>query len=515
MFMMGEQKKAFSLALLGMICISVNTYAKDAADTTFGTNGKVLELPGGYYGAQNRAVKVYADDRIVVAGRVKNTEGISLLALYRYLPDGTRDTSFGLDGASYTDHVCQDKTCGTKFITGGEDAQDMMFQSDGKIIVARTEYAGADYYNPDPYLGVVRFNTDGTVDNTFGDYYGYSMASRGVSFGWASAGAVQPDDKILVVGHGRMDGADDNSLLLSRFMADGRPDSSFGYEGTLSIDTSADSYYRDEGNDVAVQPDEKILVAGMSSVKGCGEDVNGTFYRGLLMRLNPDGTYDEDFNGGGIIKFTAASVFDVKPWDLDQTYPCEDSIFKSVAVQPDGKIVVLGTGFNSPFTMFLARFNSDGSLDTTFGYQGVRVLYNNYDYTVFDHLNTQFSSYIGGRHYVVNNMILQKDGSITVSGEAYYDGDYYHYEFLALHFTKDGNFDKRYGVNGDSSVNVDFPDDFLYGGAAAYDLAEQSTGKLILTGYADGYDTNSTAVTVRTVKQTPTSMSSVIMYLLN
>ena len=411
--------------------------------------------------------------------------------------------------------MCQDsQTCGVKFKTGDEDAEDIMFQSDGKIIIARTEYTGEDGYDPDFYPGVARFNSDGTLDTTFGYYHGYSMASWDVNFGYTVAGAVQQDDKILVVGYGRMDGADSNSLLLSRFNANGSLDTGFGSHGTISIDTSPDALSMDVGEDVAMQSDGKILVAGQSSIKGCGEDVNDIYQRGLLLRFNPDGTLDSSFNSDGIVKFTAASVFDVKPWDLSQTYPCEDSVFKSVAVQPDGKIVVLGMGVNSPFRMFLARFNSDGSLDTTFGYQGVRALYDSYDYKTFDHLNTQFS-YVGGRRYgYVEDMILQKDGSISVSGNVIYDGNYY-YEFLALHFTKDGNFDKRYGVNGDSSVNVNFPDDSSDGGATAFSLAEQSTGKLILSGYAAGYDTPSTAVTVRTLKQPPASVSSIIMYLLN
>ena len=504
MFIIGERKKAFSLVLLAMMLPSVIIYAEDAADTTFGTNGKVLELPEGYYAAQHRAVKVYADDRIIVAGTVKNTNGSTIMALYRYLPNGSRDTSFGVDGASYTDHICQDSpTCDTKFITGGEDAEDIMFQSDGKILIARTEYTGTDGYNPDRHLGVARFNTNGTLDTTFGYYSGYTMAQGGLAYG----GTVQADDKILIVGY------ENYSFLLSRFNVNGTFDTGFGTNGSIAMNTSP-AGYGDYGFDVAVQSDAKIVAVGQTQVEGCGTDVDTIYTRGLLLRFNADGTLDNSFDGDGILKFTAASVFDVKPWDLSETYPCTDSFFKSVAVQPDGKIVVLGRGSNAPFKMFLARFNSDGSLDTTFGYQGVRALYDNYDYTEFDHLNTQFS-YVSGRKYDVEDMILQKDGSISVSGKVYYDGDYYHYEFLALHFTKDGNFDKRYGVNGDSRVNVDFPDDFLYGGTTAYGLAEQSTGKLILSGYAAGYDTPSTAVTVRTVKQPSASLSSIIMYLLN
>jgi len=510
--------KFLSTAVVSTLLLSVNLLAdeQDAVDTSFGTNGKVLEvLSEENGGAQHRAVKVYGDDKIIVAGVARNANDVNVMALYRYLPDGTRDMSFGTDGASYADHVCQDvKTCGTMFITGGDGAEDIMFQSDGKILIARTEYEGEDGYNPDPYPGLARFNADGTLDTTFGYYYGYTMASWDVYYGYAVAGAVQQDDKIMVVGHGVMDSANDSSLLLSRFNANGSLDTDFGSHGTISIDTSpADSYYRDAGYDVTVQSDGKILVVGRTQVKGCAEDVNGTYSRGLLLRFNLDGTLDSSFDSDGIVKFTAASVFDVKPWDLSETYPCEDSVFRAVAVQPDGKIVVAGKGWNSPYALFVARFNSNGSLDTTFGYEGVRALYHDYDYEVFDHLNTTFT-YISGRSYSTPGdnigMVLQKDGGISISGMQKYGP----YSFMAWHLTKDGNFDKRYGTNGVATVNILFPDEEYNNWSGAFDLDEQSDGKLILAGYADDDYHPSTALTVRTVKK-PVSLSPVIMYLLN
>jgi len=500
--MLLRKKSKRLLSIFCIIALGGSTYlsASDDKDMTFGTNGKILELPENYTWADNKAVKVYSDDKILTAGVTKNADGNTVMALYRYLPDGSRDVSFGVDGASYTDHVCQDNTCATGFITGYEDAQDIMFQSDGKILIARTEYDNS----ADRYMGVARFNADGTLDTTFGYYHGYTMAQGGL----VSAGAVQADDKILLVGY------ENYQLQLSRFNANGTLDTSFGTNGSLSISVSEEGSYKyDEGNDVAVQSDGKILAVGQTQIKGCGEDVNASFTRGLLLRFDSNGTLDSSFDSDGIVKFTAASVFDVKPWDLSETYPCQESVFKAVDVQQDGKIVVLGTGFNSAFKMFLARFNPDGSLDTTFGYQGVRVLYDSYDYTVFDHLNTQFTQY-SGRKFSVGKMILQVDGSISVSGSAYYDGDYYHKGFSAFHFTKDGNFDRRYGTTGDAWADVNFPDDFLYRGAMAEDLAEQSNGRLILTGGAGGYDNPTMGVTVRMLKENFV-LSPIISYLLN
>jgi len=403
----------------------------------------------------------------------------------------------------------------------GEDVKEIMQQSDGKLIVAGTAYVGTDGYSPGHYFGLTRLNSDGTLDTAFG-LGGSAIMSEGIYFSYVTGAAVQSDDKIVVVGYGRLnDDPDASGTLLSRFNANGTPDTSFGTNGSLYLNLSpAESYYDDTGDGVTVQEDGKILVVGRTQVKGCGDDPDGIYHKGLLLRFNSDGTLDSSFDGDGIVKFTAASVFDVKPWDLSETYPCEASVFDSVAVQADGKIVVMGQGWNSPYKMFVARFNTNGSLDTTFGIQGVRALYHSSHYDNFDHLNTVFTPYLPGRHFSFSDlgsakMILNKDGGITVSGSVYYDGDYYHYDFLALHFTKNGNFDKAYGLDGDASVNVNFPDDFLYGGANANALAEQSNGQIILAGYADGYDAPATAILTRTVLVPKVPVPAILYLLMN
>lgn len=504
-------------SLSTVLLLGTNIYAEDAADTTFGTNGKVLEvLSEENGGAQHKAVLVQEDDRIIAAGITRDTVGDTILAIYKYLPNGSRDMSFGSDGVSYADHVNQASGCSESacFPHGQEDVDDIMLQSDGKIIITRTEYEGVEGYNYDPYFGIARFNTDGTLDTTYGYYHGYSMVFQNIYFAQATAGAIQADDKVLVTGDGRTDGASKRGMILSRFNSNGSVDLDFANEGTVYLNTSPEeSYYQDSGLDVSVQPDGKILVAGQTQVKGCENDADGIYTRGLLLRFNPDGSLDSSFDGDGILKFNVSAIFDVKPWDLFETYPCQNSIFKSVSLQEDGKIVVMGNGYNAAFNMFLARFNPDGTLDTTFGYQGAIAAYENYDYTVaaFDHLNTNFA-HVWGRKYAVENMMVKKNGNIVASGHITYDDDYYHYGFMALHFTRNGEFDKRYGAIGDARVDVSFPDDFLYGGATAFALAEQKNGQVLLAGYADGYEAPSTAVLTRT-KEIPKTLPA-IYYLL-
>lgn len=514
------RNRVLSVMGIGLFMLmSIQLCAKEAVDTTFGNNGKVLEVLSSEQGAAHHsAVLVLDDDKIIVAGTAKNDAGHIVMAIYKYLSEGSRDLSFGTGGAVYIDHVCQHNGCSPDFITGSEDVVEIMQQSDGKILVAGTAYVGTDGYGADHYFGLTRLNSNGALDTTFGSS-GVAIMTEGIYFSNVSGAVVQSDDKIVVVGNGRLSGGPSvTATLLSRFNANGTPDTNFGTNGSLYMNLSTnESYYDDSGAGVTVQEDGKILVVGKTMVKGCGDDPDKIYSKGLLLRFNSDGTLDSSFDSDGIVKVTAASVFDVKPWDLSETYPCEYSVFKSVEVQADGKIVVLGRGWNSPYEMFVARFNTNGSLDTTFGVQGIRALYSGYHYENFDHLNTVFTNMsdrrFGFSYQYSTKMILNKDGEITVSGSVYYDGDHYHDEFLALHFTKDGNFDKAYGLDGDASVNVDFPDDFLYGGTNANALAEQSNGQIILAGYADGYEAPSTAVLTRTVL-VPKAPIPAILYLL-
>jgi len=501
------------LIIIGSIFIpfylGAGSMEENAADTTFGNNGKVLEvLSEEYGGARHKAVAVLEDDSIIVAGYAKNADDRTVLALYKYLPNGTRDVTFGTNGASYSDHICQSEHCSIKFVHGEEYADSILLQPDGKFLITRTAYVGTDGYDPDPYFGVVRFNADGSIDRSYG-HNGYNIATSGIDFAYATSGAIQPDNKVLVAGEGEIDGMDTRGAMVSRFNADGSLDTNFATQGTFYINLNS-AGYSEGANDVTVQSDGKILIAGETYVEGCGEDNSTYFMRSRLIRLNSDGSLDTSFNGNGILTFNIYTIFDVDPWNLSETNPCRNNYFKSVKVQADGKIVVLGRGYGA---IFIARFNPNGTLDTSFGYQGAKMAYGNYDYTTFDHLNTHFT-YVWGRKFYAENIMVAKNGDIIVSGHITYDDDYYHYGFMAMHFRANGSFDTRYGTIGDARVNVNFPDDFLYGGATAYALAEQKDGKVLLAGYAGGYDNPKTAVLTRTVKKV-SHIVPVINFLLN
>ncbi|MCP4165513.1 MAG: hypothetical protein GY759_06420, partial [Chloroflexi bacterium] len=169
---------------------------------------------------------------------------------------------------------------------------------------------------------------DGIVTTDFsGSDTGYSMI-------------VQSDGKIVVAGKS------DNDVALARYNADGSLDTTFGSGGILTTDFGSGS---DNGQSVTVQSDDKILVAGYSW--------NGSDDDFALTRYNANGSLDTTFGSGGILTTDFGSGSDNG---------------QSVTVQSDGKILVAGYSWNGGNTDFaLTRYNTDGSLDTTFDGDGI------------------------------------------------------------------------------------------------------------------------------------------------
>jgi len=506
----------FSIASFGILLFNSSiVLAEDVVDTTFATNGKATERLDATHGrAIFNALLIQDDDKIIAAGSARDQDNYDVITLYRYDRDGSKDLSFGTGGISTVDHRWNNSQGGVVFDRGGESVVDAAFQSDGKIILAQTSQAGENGYNHHTGFGITRLTSDGLLDNNFGALNGFGyLTYNGLH---AAAVAIQNDDKIIVAGHRAWDGS---SLALVRFTAEGKVDDTFGTNGIILTDTYPPhgSYGGDSGSDVAVQADGKIVVVGSSAVKGCGDEPDSHFTQGLLLRYNTDGTLDNTFSGDGVVKFTSASVHGIKPWDLSQTYPCMESTFKSVEIQADGKIVVMGQGINAAYSIFLVRFKTDGSLDTSFGNDGVVGVYDDYDYETFNYLNTQFT--YNGQDVNVENMKLLKDDSIAISGHFYWGSDYYKKRFMALHFSKNGRFDRQFGTDGIATVNVNFTepeDEFLCYGANAFDLVEQSSGKIVLGGYASGYYNGSYGVVVRLpLYNSYLPTPSLIMYLLN
>jgi uncharacterized delta-60 repeat protein len=357
---------ALALQPDGKLVVAGNTYngsntdfalarydASGALDTSFGTGGKVT-TPIGSADDKAKALVLQPDGKLVVAGSsyVSNND----FALARYNANGTLDTSFGtggtvttpisgpsavsalvlqpdgklvVAGSSYSGNYNfalarynANGTLDTSFGTGGKVttpvgsaaaiAFALALQPDGKLVAAGYGWDGTKYD-----FALVRYNADGTLDNTFGPG-GKVLTAIGSSTEEAKALVLQPDGKLVAFGESYNNGNDDFALV--RYNANGTPDASFGAGGKVL--TPVGNAY-DYASALALLPDGKLVAGGYSTVLG--------WYNFSLVRYDADGTPDSGFGSGG--KITTA----VGPGN---------AVLLALALQPDGKLVAAGNSNN-------------------------------------------------------------------------------------------------------------------------------------------------------------------------
>jgi uncharacterized delta-60 repeat protein len=302
---------------------AIRRYTADGTlDTTFGTNGpEGLSTPFAGVGGQVRAMAIQPDGRIVVGGFAGGG-----FALARLMPDGSLDASFGSGGQVLSDF----------FPGASELAYGMALQVDGRIVLAGQADGGAGVV-----VTLARYNSDGSLDTTFG---AGGLVLSGFP-GAANAVAVQPDGRIVVAGL---------SFLVTRFDADGSLDAGFGSGGRVAVPFGGPG--ESEANAILVQPDGRIVVGGATLT------IYGSQDEFALARLNPDGSLDKPFGHGGMVT---------------TDFYGRGAGIGALLLQPDGRLVAAGSGYpshQSPSSHFaLARFESNGQLDHSFGKDGLAV----------------------------------------------------------------------------------------------------------------------------------------------
>ncbi len=329
--------------------------ADGSLDTSFDGDGKLTTDFGSY--DRGQSITLQPDGKILVAGIARNSSSGDDFAIARYNADGSLDTSFDGDGKLTTDF--------------GEDNRgySITLQPDGKILVAGSSgwFGGGDF-------ALARYNADGSLDTSFdGDGKLTTDLRSGNSI------TLQPDGKILVAGDAY--NGNDNNFALARYNADGGLDPSFDGDGKLTTDFFGSSDY---GNSITLQTDGKILVAGSAynSIGGSSDFA--------LARYNANGSLDTSFDGDG---------------KLTTDFGSYDDYGQSITLQPDGKILVAGSTFRNSGNFAMARYNANGSLDTSFDGDGK--------------LTTDFRS--DDRGYSIT---LQPNGKILVAGSSgIYSGD--------------------------------------------------------------------------------------------
>jgi len=319
-----------SIFLVALLATVTATAQPGTLDPSFSADGK---LTASLTTANNTAsaIAVQPDSKIIVAGSVVNTADADF-GVTRYNPDGTLDLTFNTTGKALAD-----------FNNTFDHCSGMVVQTDGKIVLGgyTDNGNGFDY-------ALARFNSNGTPDATFG-IGGKKTAHLGTT-AFANAMALQADGKILIAGFAS--GPSSNLLTVARFLTDGASDTDFGNGGKIMVPVGADAAI---ANAIAVQPDQKIVVAG--------QVMNGALlhWESLLSRFNPDGTPDVDFGEQGHAVVQA---------------PAKDYMVNAIAIQPDGKIITAGVTSTSPATSktTLARYLPDGTLDLGFAQDGIGIV---------------------------------------------------------------------------------------------------------------------------------------------
>ncbi|MEX2168718.1 MAG: choice-of-anchor Q domain-containing protein [Pirellulales bacterium] len=381
-------------------------------DTTFDDDGK-LTTDLGSTGDSGYSVAVQADGKIIVAGTSNNDD----FAVVRYNTDGKLDTTFDGDGKVTTDFGS---------FSGGYG---MTLQADGKIIVVGVS-------NND--FAVVRYNTNGTLDTTF-DGDGKLATDIGASASiadYATSVVVQGDDKIVVAGAGGY------GIAVVRYNANGTLDATFDDDGKLTTDLGPFSY----GNSVAMQDDGKIVVAG-------GTD-DGSEYDFAVVRYDTNGALDTSFDDDG---------------KLTTDFGALDEYGYSVAVQADGKIVVVG---ESGSDLAVVRYNTNGILDTTFDGDG------------------KMTMDVGSGFDQANSVAVQADGKLVLAARSFHGNDL---DFAVVRYDSSGVLDTGFGDGG--IVITDFA--FVTLDDQASDVAMQADGKTVVVGLTSNPGLNDNFVVAR------------------
>jgi len=437
----------------------------------FGTGGRAMTDFGGDFHDSAMDAALQSDGKIVVAGTSSRYPQFDM-AVARYNPDGSLDTTFDGDGMVKVD-----------FQNSDERGYAVAVQPDGKIVVA-----GVSYITTWGDFALVRLCPNGALDdgaNCGSPAFGAGGKVRtdfSGSADWVSGVAVHAG-KIIAGGSGG-----NKDFAVARYNANGSLDTSFSSDGkqTVSFGTGWDY-----GQDVVVQTDGKVILAG----GGYAGDWNTDFG---LVRFNTNGTLDASFSGDGkvlteffgssdrILSVTmqgnsvlavgyathcygedlAIARYDAAG-SLDSSFDADGKVTTNfggyyaaadaVAVQSNGKIVAAGSAGDEPGgdEIAVARYNANGSLDVAFGGDGK--------------VTTG-----GGNGNHLGYGVAAASGKILVAGWA---NNVNSDDFALARFDDDGGLDAGFAAGGVATV------DFNAGDDRAAAMAVQTDGKIVLAGH--------------------------------
>ena len=338
------------------------------------------------------------------AGRIR--AAIESMESRYMLSGGVIDAGFGILGTTEA------------ILPGAQTANAIVIQSDGKIVQGGAVYSGA---NSDDFA-IFRYTSTGAADTTFNST-GYVTTDFAGSWDSINSLAIQSDGKIIAGGLASINHT--SEFALARYNTNGTLDTSFGNGGMVTT-AAANSIVK-----VIIQSDGKILAVGNS-----GDDF-------AVARYNTDGSLDTSFGSGGVVTTDLGAI----PGTTNNTAG-------SAALQSDGKIVVAGgtQGQAGPEEWAFARYNTDGSLDTSFGGSGTGKVFIQ-----------------GGQNSgMLKGVAIQSDGKIVAAGTQSLSGPY---ETAVVRLNSDGSLDTSFASTGEIFANY---------ASSASSVAIQADGKILV-----------------------------------
>ncbi len=372
--------------------------ANGSIDTSF-NNGIIFPHPSGIINVYPRVIKINTDDTLIIAA-IRG--GSAEVIIKKYNAEGVVDTSFNSTGiytAPFIDKITSldvapngkiifytkdfvtsgpnnisryyllqlnaDGTSDTTFGVNGVVIDDVIipgyappfpispilmshkgkikFQPDGTSVILEEIYLVA---STEKDIAVIKHNADGTLDNTFGTLDGRVIYSN-FNLDHSIPDFNFKNNKIFISGNTNISPFE-NRIILTQLNEDGSLDTSFNNDGEVHL--YLPYHDGDRINKIVQQPDGKIIVAGTTS--------QNFINRVVLARYNSDGTLDMSFGTNG-------SVF------LDD--PDNSILISTPILDSDNKIILLLSYTHYGYSI-LYKFNTDGSLDTTFATGGILSL---------------------------------------------------------------------------------------------------------------------------------------------
>jgi uncharacterized delta-60 repeat protein len=399
---------------MALLClyVSAQTGSLDFTFNASGTPGFRIDNPTGGPDQKDYATAIafQPDGKILVGGRSENDE---YFLLVRYTAAGALDNTFGNGGVVFVRSEPNNAAVG----------YGMVLQPDGKIVMA-----GWNWPNNDLDFCLMRFNSDGSLDNSFGTG-GKVTTAIGPGDDEARNLVIQPDGKIVVTGFS-FNASGNADYVVARYTAAGALDNTFGTGGIVRTDIN--SYDIPEG--IAIDNTTgAITIAGTSNAD---YDELGKHHTGVgdftVVRYTSAGVLDGTFGTGGI------ATIDINSGASDAAH--------SLAVQPDGKLIVAGTTQrDANHDVAVIRLTTAGALDGTFGTGGKAIA--NYNGTNSDD--------------DCHSVALQSDGKIVIGGsvDAFPNTTGRNpYGFMLMRFTAAGALDPSFDGDGKAAANLSFTD---------------------------------------------------------